>query len=286
MQRCAFRLDDITPDMNWNNFESLKQIFDKYNITPLLGIVPDNKDTNLSVDLFREDFWDVMVSLKEQGWSISQHGYCHIYETEDSGLLGINPFSEFAGLPYVMQYEKLKKGKDILKSHNLDTDIFMAPGHTYDSNTLKALEQNGFKFVTDGYSEKPYRKKGLIFIPSRMSGPGTIKGIDTICLHLNTMSAEQIKALDKYIEQNRDKMCSYTEVLTPDLMNGSKFIAGFQEKKNLFIRKMKKVMANSRAIQRYLQKSYSDKKIKKLCKRAVMWPLIFYYMLKGEDADE
>ena len=73
MQKCAFRLDDITPDMNWDNFEALKKVFDKYHIAPLLGVVPDNQDAHLHVGASREDFWELMQNLQQTGWSISQH---------------------------------------------------------------------------------------------------------------------------------------------------------------------------------------------------------------------
>ena len=39
--KIAVRMDDITPDMDWEKFEAFKTILDKYNIKPLLGIVPD-----------------------------------------------------------------------------------------------------------------------------------------------------------------------------------------------------------------------------------------------------
>ena len=41
------------------------------------------------------------------GWSIALHGYQHLYETNDSGLLGLNKY-EFSGLSYEMQIKKLK----------------------------------------------------------------------------------------------------------------------------------------------------------------------------------
>ena len=278
MQKCAFRLDDITPDLNWDNFEALKEIFDKYHITPLLGVVPDNRDAHLQVGTYREDFWGYMQALQHAGWSISQHGYCHVYETEKAGLLGINPFSEFAGLSYETQYEKVRKGKAILQKHNLDTDIFMAPGHTYDVNTLKALVENGFRFVTDGYSEKLYRMQGLTFIPSRMPGPGKIKGIDTICLHLNGMSKAQIIQLDKFMEQNQQVLCSYSELLKIQPVSDRGVGIALCEKKNLLLRQLKNSVAKSQAMQKYLQKSNASNKWKKLWKRMIMLPLIPYYL--------
>lgn len=42
--KIAIRMDDITPDMNWDNFLALKALFDKYHICPLIGVVPDNRD--------------------------------------------------------------------------------------------------------------------------------------------------------------------------------------------------------------------------------------------------
>ncbi|WP_419041292.1 DUF2334 domain-containing protein, partial [Eisenbergiella tayi] len=38
--KIAIRMDDITPDMNWDNFLALKALFDKYHICPLIGVVP------------------------------------------------------------------------------------------------------------------------------------------------------------------------------------------------------------------------------------------------------
>lgn len=281
MKKCAFRLDDITPDMNWDNFEKLKKLFEQYHIKPLLGVVPDNRDAHLSVGVCREDFWEFMRALQQAGWSIAQHGCYHVYETEHAGLLGINPFSEFAGLPYEKQYEKLKKGKAILKEHHIETDIFMAPGHTYDTATLKALADNGFRFVTDGYSERTYSYKGLTFIPSRMSGAGTIKGIDTVCLHPNSMDEAEFTALARFMEQNKEYLCSYSELLTLKNIPNRTFMIALEEKKNLFLRRMKNGAASSSAMQIYLQKSNASSKGKKLCKRIIMLPLIPYYFFKN-----
>ena len=115
--KITVRLDDITPDMDWNRFYRVKAIFDKYKVKPLIGVVPDNQDDGLKCGEFHEDFWEYVVSLEKSGWTIAQHGYRHIYETKNSGLLGIKKASEFAGLPYEVQYEKLRCGREILQKH-------------------------------------------------------------------------------------------------------------------------------------------------------------------------
>ena len=45
--KIAVRLDDITPDMDWERFYRFKALLDKYQIRPLIGVVPDNRDENL-----------------------------------------------------------------------------------------------------------------------------------------------------------------------------------------------------------------------------------------------
>ena len=80
--KIAFRMDDITPDMDWKSFEAFEQLFERYGCYPLLGIVPDNLDPKLSVDPAREAFWKKMQELQEKGWTLSMHGCHHVYTTK------------------------------------------------------------------------------------------------------------------------------------------------------------------------------------------------------------
>ena len=45
--KIAVRLDDITPDMDWQRFFRFKALLDQYQVKPLIGVVPDNRDENL-----------------------------------------------------------------------------------------------------------------------------------------------------------------------------------------------------------------------------------------------
>ena len=49
MIKMAVRLDDITPDMDWERFLACKEILDRHGIRPLIGVVPDNRDDLLKV---------------------------------------------------------------------------------------------------------------------------------------------------------------------------------------------------------------------------------------------
>ena len=41
------RLDDIAENMNWDMVEQVTNLFDKFGIKPVLGIIPNNKDAEL-----------------------------------------------------------------------------------------------------------------------------------------------------------------------------------------------------------------------------------------------
>ncbi len=39
------RIDDVAENMNWELMEKSELLFDKYDIKPVLGVVPNNKDS-------------------------------------------------------------------------------------------------------------------------------------------------------------------------------------------------------------------------------------------------
>lgn len=272
---CTFRLDDITPDMDWDRFYRVKAIFDKYKVKPLIGVVPDNQDPALRCGEYHEDFWEYIVSLEKSGWMIAQHGYRHIYETNHSGILGIKKASEFAGLSYDRQYEKLKVGREILQKHGLNVTIFMAPGHTYDKNTLKALRKLGFSCVTDGYGDVPYYTKGLLFIPCRSSRPKLSGVVDTICIHCNEMNENDYRELENFLEKYSSHVVPFSETLEQLWYPRKTPMICLQEKRNLWIRRIKKGFAENEILQDYMQITYDKNPRKKKVKRIIYLPKLF-----------
>jgi len=277
---CTFRLDDITPGMHNENFNRIKAIFEKNNIYPLIGVVPDNKDDHLNLEPVdekkEEDFWKEVCALQERGWMVAQHGYCHVYETEDGGLLQANPFSEFAGLPYEIQFAKLKKGKYLLQQHGIKTNIFMAPGHTFDECTLKALKDNQFEYITDGYWNAPYERKGLTFIPCTLSGPGNFTGIDTVCIHLNNYEEADFERLENFIQENRESLYSFSEMI--NTVPVVPYSEGIERAERKFIadKERKNKLAKNDKMQWYLQKTYHSNKWLKMIKRIICLPMLLF----------
>ena len=113
--KIAVRLDDITPDMDWEGFLRFKALLDRYQVKPLIGVIPQNRDENVkgSGNGRPGDFWAYIRKLQEEGWVVAMHGFEHVYTTQRGGLFPLNHFSEFAGLPYEKQRQMLEDGKKL-----------------------------------------------------------------------------------------------------------------------------------------------------------------------------
>ena len=212
--RIAVRLDDITPDMDWDKFYEFKDILDTYGIRPLIGVVPENQDENLAINPCRDGFWDYIKELQNQDWIVAMHGVNHVYDSNKGGSFPLNHFSEFAGHPLEVQMEKIKRGKAILQEKGIETDFFMTPAHTYDKNTLKALAANGFKKVTDGFGEYPYEWMGLTFYPISFRMSDSLKkdsGYTTMVVHTNTI--DDMEYYKKMFAKHREQFISYSEYM-------------------------------------------------------------------------
>ena len=218
MKKYIFRLDDISWDMNWDNFNRIRELFIKYNIRPVIGVIPDNKDVKLieqskkSECLSKNEFWKLIKLLQnEYDWTIAMHGLHHLYETKESGIIGRNNRqSEFAGLPLDVQKEKIRMGREILEKHNIRTDVFMAPSHSFDHNTLLSLADNNITVITDGLFVFPQKNGRIIFVPQQWPWPhGGLWGIETVALHTNTWGDSRFLKLEKFINKNVNRCVDF-----------------------------------------------------------------------------
>lgn len=223
--KIAIRLDDVTPDMDWARFERFCGMMDARGIRPLLGIVPDHHDPKLRIDPPREDFWDYVKALRdEKGYTLCMHGCHHVYTTDKGGLLPLNRQSEFAGVPYEEQRDLLQKGKRILASHGIETDLFMAPAHTYDLNTLRALKSCGFAGLTDGFGSRPYVYEDLLFYPISWRRSDSLKktdGYTTFVVHCSAMEESDFASWEKILAEQ--EIISYEELLAQDAVRRGAF---------------------------------------------------------------
>lgn len=208
------RFDDICPTMNWEQWNKAKKILDEKDVTALLGVIPDCKDPDLNIDKPREDFWTYIKELNEQGFVIAMHGYQHVFSLKADGIITHNKISEFAGLPYEVQLEKVAKGKEILNNHGIETDVFFAPAHSYDDNTIRACSACGFKYISDGYSRCPYIRHGIKMIPCRVGMPNYKKDQEyaTAILHAHEWTWDsKVDAYSKF----EDLLINHSSEIVP-----------------------------------------------------------------------
>jgi predicted deacetylase len=212
--RYLIRFDDVTPGMAWSKFASFEAVAETHDLPFLVGVVPACRDPALMVESPRSDFWDWLRERRNLGWTIAQHGHTHVYTTDHPGLLGIGKKSEFAGLPFDVQLRSLEAGKVILEREGLWQGVFMAPSHSFDQATLAALKALGFSALTDGYGFYAYELDGLKAVPQLLSRPlGVGFGVETVCLHVNTMSDQAVARMVAWMVQHHDKIISFNDAL-------------------------------------------------------------------------
>jgi predicted deacetylase len=194
--RYLVRFDDICPTMNWAMWDRIEAMLDEHAIRPIVAIVPDNQDPNLAVAPARGDFWERVRAWQKAGWFIALHGYQHQYVTTHAGLVGINPFSEFAGLPHETQKLKLVNALAIMQQHGVEPDGWVAPAHSFDATTVQVLLELGIEVISDGFYRRPVRYLGATWIPQQIwrFRPMPV-GVWTVCVHGNTLTEHSFQAL-------------------------------------------------------------------------------------------
>ena len=215
MKKFIVRIDDVHEGMNFVRFNDFINTLSMLSIKPIIGVIPHNKDTSLITKnkIPKKIFWNKIRSLYETNkCDIALHGYDHIYLNNSRGILKYGRKSEFSGIDYNIQYEKIKKGLDIFNNMGVKTELFMAPSHTFDLNTITALNNLGIKYITDGFNLFPYKKFNIIFFPHLFSGFLNFGfGLYTICLHLDTMSEKDYVSLKSKLITHSNNITSFSK---------------------------------------------------------------------------
>lgn len=215
MNKYLIRLDDACPQMDHVKWQRMEGILDKYSVKPLVGIIPNNEDSVTCIDPKDDYFWSLAKSWESKGWKIALHGYNHMCTTETGGMNPVHKRSEFAGLTFNDQCEKIKTGYSILKQNGIETEWFFAPSHTFDMNTLKAIREcTPIKYISDMIATKPYLSHGFTFVPCQMGRlrEMPISGYWCACYHPNIMKDEEFDMLDNFLSQHKDEFISFNQI--------------------------------------------------------------------------
>ena len=210
------RFDDICPTMNWEVWDRVERMLDASNIKPILAVVPDNRDPNLSVAEARCDFWDKVRSWQAKGWAIGLHGFQHVYETDHSGIVGLNARSEFAGVPAARQQEKIESALAIFQREGIRADVWIAPAHSFDVDTVRVLVERGIHVISDGYFLRPVRYLGVVWVPAQIWRFSSFRrGLWTVCFHHNRWNNSDLTRFENDLSGYRERIISLQT-----LMNG------------------------------------------------------------------
>lgn len=202
MTRYLMRLDDASPKRDVTKWDRMETLLDKYGVKPLVGIIPDCIDPDMSSYREDPDFWNVRVKeWQAKGWELALHGFNHVFNTECGGINPVNKRSEFAGLPLERQKQMIAEGVALLRAHGINPKVFFAPAHTFDENTIIALqEESDIRIISDTPANKPYSRFGMTFVPQQ-SGRVRKLPFDTVtfCYHPNTMSENMFAQLEEFL---------------------------------------------------------------------------------------
>ena len=206
------RLDDAAEYMNIENWERMEKLLSAYGICPVFGIIPACRDKGFCRLYEKNDgAWQIFERWINKGWTPALHGYEHIYCTRDGGINPYTDGSEFAGLPYDEQKEKVRNGYEILLSHGIKPQIFFAPSHTFDKNTLRALKENtDIRIISDTIATDIYFEDDFYFLPMISSNTRSIPAeFTTFCYHPNTMNDAAFEKLEEFLKSNSDKFIKF-----------------------------------------------------------------------------
>jgi hypothetical protein len=211
------RFDDVAPNMNWAMMEKCEVLLNKFNIKPVLGVIPNNQDSELMKYPIRNEFWDIIKKWQSENWSIAMHGYAHLYDTDTfkKDYFGYGGRSEFFGHSYEDQILKLKKGLKIFHDNSIKVKTFFAPNHTYDLNTFKALKECDIFQVIDGYGLSPFMFNEIKFIPQLFFKLYMLPyGIQCTQIHLNSWTKNDFQEFENFIEKYHQKVIGLDYALT------------------------------------------------------------------------
>lgn len=237
-----FRLDDACPFRDVLRWDRMEKLLDQYGVKPLIGVIPNCQDPTM-VSVYDEDlnFRQKVSSWVSKGYTLALHGCTHVYLTDCGGLNPINKRSEFAGVSLSEQKIKIKEGVETFKNmFGFEPKVFFAPSHTFDENTLLALEEcSEIRNISDTIADAPYFKHGFTFVPVQS---GVVRNLPfeytTFCYHPNMMKDEtEWENLEKFLKRKGKYFISYEEVMSSN--RRLSLLDKFYSRMYFFIKKIK-----------------------------------------------
>jgi predicted deacetylase len=210
------RFDDICPTINWSVWQKLEDVMVDEGVRPIVSVIPDNQDSILHEGPPDKRFWERVRTWQSRGWTIGLHGYQHRYVSQNAGIVGLKHYSEFAGVPLDEQRTKLEQAMSIFNRERVRADVWVAPAHSFDENTIEALIALGVQTISDGLALYPHRDlQNVMWVPQQLWRFRAVPfGVWTVCIHAKD---------DLYLNADHFRQCirKYKHSITnlPDIVN-------------------------------------------------------------------
>lgn len=179
----VFRYDDYSSRSPTDFETKLIDVFHRHNVPCTFGIIPyvstgdvHNPHPQEVIALSEEKADILKKAIASRIVEPALHGYSHqaIRDCQTGGC------TEFSGLSYRKQMEKIVKGKTLLEDV-LDTRIttFIPPWNSYDTNTLRCVEALGFNCISAALEGVSDKGSPLKFLPATCTIPELRQAIDS-----------------------------------------------------------------------------------------------------------
>ena len=185
------RLDDFCPTMLQHRRERFLSILARYDVSPILAVVPDNQDPDLNRQTPDPEFWDRMRSLQAAGATIAMHGYRHLCTSRGRSLLGLHRETEFAGVDPSLQRQWIRYGTRNPSRTGTQSPLSLSLPATDSIATPSApLRAEGLGVLSDGFARRPFTQYEILWIPQQLWEPvvQTDRTLDHLSPHQHGVS--------------------------------------------------------------------------------------------------
>jgi len=161
----VFRYDDYSSESSLLIEREILDMLDRYEMSCSFGIIPYSIEPGNSGEKEIFPIKNSKITLikeyvREGSINIGIHGFLHITTNNTESK------TEFAGVPYKEQFDKIRASKNLLDSL-FETKIisFIPPWNSYDEHTLNALKTLSFLNVSADNGQGDYNERQFNFIP-------------------------------------------------------------------------------------------------------------------------
>ena len=161
MIKLALRFDDPSATSDRALEEGVFAAARAAGISLTVAVIPFRNQAGEQVCLTEARATHLIQAQRDGIIEVAQHGYSHEPETA-----GQKPPSEFSGLDFDCQLEKISQGRSALEAIFGKTITgFVPPWNTFDARTSSALAQSGFRYLSAGGEMDADYSPGLAYLP-------------------------------------------------------------------------------------------------------------------------